>query len=79
MTLAAIVAILFLQLTQAPATFDPAADFSFHDNPGKVWQYGYSATDSLGARSVSSRHASGTSRYEMLTHGFDRFLASRRE
>jgi hypothetical protein len=47
MTLAAILAILFAQLTQAPATFDASADFSFRDNPNKVWQYGYSATDSL--------------------------------
>jgi hypothetical protein len=32
---------------QAQTTFDLAADFSLRDNPNKVWQYGYSATDSL--------------------------------
>jgi hypothetical protein len=47
MNLAAIVAIILAQLTQSPTTFDLSAGFSFHDNPNKVWQYGYSATNSL--------------------------------
>src|ERR1017187_1976970 len=47
MGLAAIIVIIFAQLAQAPTTFDLSADFSFRDNPNKVWQYGYSATDSL--------------------------------
>ena len=32
---------------QAQTTFDLSADFSFRDNPNKVWQYGYSETNSL--------------------------------
>jgi hypothetical protein len=47
MSLAAIIIIILGQLTQMPTTFDLAADFSFRDNPNKVWQYGYSATNSL--------------------------------
>ena len=47
MSLAAIIVIIFGQLAQAPTTFDLSADFSFRDNPSKVWQYGYSATNSL--------------------------------
>jgi len=35
------------QLAQAQKTFDLSAAFSFRDNPNKVWQYGYSASDSL--------------------------------
>jgi hypothetical protein len=42
------VAILFLgPLALAQTTFDLSADFSFQENPHKVWQYGYSATNSL--------------------------------
>lgn len=51
---AALLVILFTQFThaQAPKTFDLSADFSFRDNPDrasptKVWQYGYSETNSL--------------------------------
>jgi hypothetical protein len=41
--------ILFLlgQLTPAQTIFDLSADFSLKSNPNKVWQYGYSATNSL--------------------------------
>jgi hypothetical protein len=41
--------ILFLlgQLTPAQTIFDLSADFSLRHNPNKVWQYGYSATNSL--------------------------------
>jgi hypothetical protein len=46
-SLAAIIVIIFGQLAPVPTTFDLSADFSFHDNPNKVWQYGYSATNSL--------------------------------
>jgi len=38
---------LFTLLAPASTTFDLSADFSLHDNPNKVWQYGYSATESL--------------------------------
>ena len=34
-------------LAQAQTTFDLSGDFSLQNNPNKVWQYGYSATDSL--------------------------------
>ena len=41
----------FLLLLGSPAlaqtTFDLSADFSLESNPNKVWQYGYSATNSL--------------------------------
>jgi hypothetical protein len=47
MRLAAILCIMFSQLAHAPQTFDLSADFSFSDNPNKVWQYGYSETNSL--------------------------------
>jgi hypothetical protein len=52
MSLAAIIVILFAQLASAPATFDLSADFSLRDNPNhaspsRVWQYGYSETNSL--------------------------------
>src|ERR1700733_6635057 len=41
-------ALIFLSLlARAPTTFDLSADFSFRNNPNKVWQYGYSATNSL--------------------------------
>jgi hypothetical protein len=42
----AIFAVLAL-LAPARTTFDLSADFSLQNNPGKVWQYGYSATNSL--------------------------------
>src|SRR6267154_5355481 len=38
---------LFGQLTPAQTIFDLSADFSLKHNPNKVWQYGYSATNSL--------------------------------
>jgi hypothetical protein len=42
------VIILFLVLpASAQTTFDLSADFSFQENPHKVWQYGYSETNSL--------------------------------
>lgn len=47
MSLAAIIVIIFGLFAQEPTTFDLSADFSFRDNPNKVWQYGYSATNSL--------------------------------
>jgi hypothetical protein len=47
MSLAAIIVIIFSLFGQSPTTFDLSADFSFGDNPNKVWQYGYSATNSL--------------------------------
>jgi len=47
MSLAAILILIFAQLAPALTTFDLSADFSFRDNPNKVWQYGYSATNSL--------------------------------
>ncbi len=34
-------------LAQAQTSFDLSRDFSLRDNPNKVWQYGYSATNSL--------------------------------
>ncbi len=34
-------------MPQAPATFDLSADFSYQKNPNGVWQYGYSAGNSL--------------------------------
>jgi hypothetical protein len=39
--------ILVGALAQAQTTYDLSVDFSVRDNPGKVWQYGYSATNSL--------------------------------
>src|ERR1700678_1097599 len=47
MSLAAIIFLILAQLAQAPTTFDLSAEFAFRDNPNKVWQYGYSATNSL--------------------------------
>jgi hypothetical protein len=35
------------QAVLAETVFDASADFSLKDNPNKVWQYGYSATNSL--------------------------------
>ena len=43
----AVTVILFGLLARAQTTFDLSADFSFQENPHKVWQYGYSATNSL--------------------------------
>lgn len=37
----------FCLLAQAQTTFDLSDDFSLQNNPNKVWQYGYSATNSL--------------------------------
>jgi len=34
-------------LAQAQTTFDLSGDFSLQNNPNKVWQYGYSETNSL--------------------------------
>jgi hypothetical protein len=34
-------------LARGQNTYDLSADFSLRDNPNKVWQYGYSATNSL--------------------------------
>jgi hypothetical protein len=46
--MARIVVVIFLALlARAQTSFDLSADFSLHDNPNKVWQYGYSATNSL--------------------------------
>ena len=39
--------ILFGLFGHPSQTFDLSADFSLHDNPNHVWQYGYSATNSL--------------------------------
>jgi hypothetical protein len=40
--------VIFLGLLQpAATTFDLSTDFSLQNNPNKVWQYGYSATNSL--------------------------------
>jgi hypothetical protein len=49
MNLAVILVILFGLFAETPTTFDLSADFSFYDNPNKVWQYGYSETNSLAA------------------------------
>jgi hypothetical protein len=43
----AIFVIAFGLLSQASTSFDLSADFSLRDNPNKIWQYGYSATNSL--------------------------------
>jgi hypothetical protein len=47
MSLTAIILIIFGLFAEVPKTFDLSADFSFRDNPNRVWQYGYSATNSL--------------------------------
>jgi hypothetical protein len=39
--------LLFGMLAHAATTFDLSADFSFQNNPNRVWQYGYSATNAL--------------------------------
>ena len=41
------VVLLLGLLAPAGTTFDLSADFSFQNNPNRVWQYGYSATKSL--------------------------------
>ena len=41
------IVILFSMLAPSAMTFDLAGDFSFQKNPNGVWQYGYSATNSL--------------------------------
>jgi hypothetical protein len=43
----AAVFIFFVSFAHAASSFDLSADFSFQKNPNKVWQYGYSATNSL--------------------------------
>jgi hypothetical protein len=43
----AVVVMLLAMVAQAQTTFDLSTDFSLRDNPNKVWQYGYSATNSL--------------------------------
>jgi hypothetical protein len=47
MTRLAVVLMFLSLLAGAQTTFDLSADFSLRDNPNKVWQYGYSATNSL--------------------------------
>jgi len=44
---AIVILVLFNSFAQAATVFDLATDFSFKENPNKVWQYGYSATNSL--------------------------------
>ena len=39
--------LLLSSFAQAETTFDLASDFSFQNSPSSVWQYGYSATNSL--------------------------------
>jgi hypothetical protein len=43
----AVTVMLLAMVAPAQTTFDLAADFSLRDNPNKVWQCGYSATNSL--------------------------------
>jgi hypothetical protein len=43
----AAVLVFFVSFAHAATLFDLSADFSFRKNPNKVWQYGYSATNSL--------------------------------
>ena len=45
----AVIVAFFALLAQPEATFDLSVDFSLRDNPNKVWQYGYSATNSRAA------------------------------
>jgi hypothetical protein len=42
-----IVLVVLSSFAHAASVFDLSRDFSFRDNPNKVWQYGYSATNSL--------------------------------
>jgi hypothetical protein len=46
-SLAAIIVTIFGQLAQVPTTFDLSADFSFCDNPNKVWQFWIFSTNSI--------------------------------
>jgi len=39
---------------QAATTFDLSRDFSIENNPNKVWQYGYPATEALDIHQYSS-------------------------
>ena len=39
--------VLSTSFAHAATVFDLSTDFSFRDNPNKVWQYGYSITNSL--------------------------------
>jgi hypothetical protein len=42
------ITLLFLSaISQAATTFDLSTDFSLQHNPNGVWQYGYSASNSL--------------------------------
>lgn len=41
--------VLLLGSAHAPTTYDLSDDFSLQNNPNKVWQYGYSETNSLAA------------------------------
>ncbi len=43
----AAILVFFYSFAHAATVFDLSTDFSFRDNPNKVWQYGYSATSSL--------------------------------
>ena len=43
----AVVLVLSVSLAHAATLFDLSTDFSFQNNPNKVWQYGYSATTRL--------------------------------
>ncbi len=47
MTRIVLILILSCLLARAQTTYDLSADFSLRDNPNKVWQYGYSASNSL--------------------------------
>ncbi|HMH12655.1 MAG TPA: hypothetical protein VK578_06065 [Edaphobacter sp.] len=58
----AIAIILFFGLQAgAQTTFDLSTDFSLQENPNKVWQYGYSATNSLAPDQFQfDKHADAT-------------------
>jgi hypothetical protein len=58
----AVVIIMFFSLQAgAQTTFDLSADFSLQENPNKVWQYGYSATNSLAPDQFQfDKHADAT-------------------
>ena len=43
----AAIAIILALAAPSGTTFDLSTDFSLQNNPGKVWQYGYSANNSL--------------------------------
>ncbi len=44
---AAAILVLSVSFAHAATLFDLSTDFSFRNNPNKVWEYGYSATNSL--------------------------------